>query len=127
MFRFILYVLFFNNFPEEPTVCLKKSDQSQAVAYGNTITLQADIKSYPAPCIRWTCKKNGNNEETIEESEKIEIDSSNLSCQKLTIKDLEINDNGNYIITVTNDFGSVKANFEIKIQGNHFLLLRKPN
>lgn len=118
---------FFNNFPEEPTVCLTKSDQSQAVAYGNTITLQADIKSYPAPCIRWTYKKNGNNEETIEESEKIEIDSSNLSCQKLTIKDLEINDNGNYIITVTNDFGSVKANFEIKIQGNHFLLLRKPN
>lgn len=112
------------NFTEEPAVCLKLSGQSQKVACGNAITLQAEIKAYPVPsCIRWTRIKNGNNEENIDEIEKFAIDKSEKSCQKLTIKNLEFSDNGNYIITVTNDLGSVKDNLEIKVEGNHFLLL----
>lgn len=93
------------------------------MAYGNTITLQAEIKSYPVPwCIRWTRIKNENKEENIDEIEKCTIDKSEKSCQTLTIKNLDFTDNGNYIITVTNDFGSVKDNLEINVDGNHFLL-----
>lgn len=120
---YLSYLYLLINFTEKPTVCVKLSSQSQKVVYGNAITLQADIKSYPAPsCIRWTRIKNGNNEENIDDIEKFTIDKLEKKCQRLTIKNLEFSDNGNYIIIVTNVLGSTKANLEIKVEGNHFLL-----
>lgn len=93
------------------------------MAYGKSITLQAEIKSYPVPsCIRWTRIKNENKEENIDEIEKYTIDKSEKSCQTLTIKNLDFSDNGNYIITVTNALGSVKDNLEINADGNNLLL-----
>lgn len=109
-------------FTEKPTVSLKISDQSNSVAHGNTITLQAEIKSYPAPsCIRWTRMKNTNNEEIIDKSGKFTTDRSDPSCPRLTIENLDFNDNGNYIINVTNDLGCMTAMIEIKIEGKHGL------
>lgn len=105
-------------FTEEPVVSLKLSDQSQSVANGNTITLQAKIKSYPAPSrIRWTRMMNVNEEENIEGKGRFSIDLSDLQYPKLTIEDLEFSDNGSYIITVTNDFGSVSDKIDIKMEG----------
>lgn len=105
-------------FTEEPVVSLKLSDQSQSVAHGNTITLQAKIKSYPAPSrIRWTRMRNVNKEEIIDAKGWFSIDVSDLKCPKLTIEDLEFSDNGSYIITVTNDFGSVGSKIDIQTEG----------
>lgn len=104
----------------EPVVSVKISDQSQLLVLGNTITLQAEIKSYPAPsCIRWTRMMNESEEEIIEERGRFSIDVSDLNFQKLTIEDLEFSDNGSYIITVTNDFGSVSATLDIKTEGKY--------
>lgn len=105
---------------EEPAVSVKISDQSQSVVLGNTITLQAEIKSYPAPsCIRWTRVINENEVEIIEERGRYSIDVSDLNFPKLTIEDLEFSDNGSYIITVTNDLGSVSAKIDIKTEGKY--------
>lgn len=105
---------------EEPAVSVKISDESQSVVLGNTITLQADIKSYPAPsCIRWTRIINENKEEIIEERGRFSIDVSDLTCPKLTIEALEFNDDGSYIIAVINDFGRVSANIDIKLEGKY--------
>lgn len=107
-------------FTEEPVVSLKLSDQSQSVAHGNTIILQAKIKSYPAPSrIRWTRMMNVNKEEIIEAKGRFSIDVSDLKCPKLTIEDLEFSDNGCYIITVTNDFGIVSAYIDIETDGKY--------
>lgn len=112
---------------KKPTVCVKLSSQSQKVVYGNAITLQADIKSYPAPsCIRWTRIKNGNNEENIDDIEKFTIDKLEKRCQRLTIKNLEFSDNGNYIIIVTNVLGSTKANLEIKVEASQMIFISGP-
>lgn len=87
---------------------------------GNTITLQAEIKSYPAPSrIQWIRTINGNQEEIIEDRGKFSIDVSDSNCPKLTIEDLEFSDNGSYIITVTNDFGSMSAKIDIKTEGKY--------
>lgn len=107
-------------FTEEPVVSLNISDQSKSVAHGNTITLQAKIKSYPAPSrIRWTRTMNKNKEEIIEAKGRFSIDVSDSNFPKLTIEDLEFSDNGSYIITVTNDFGSVSATLDIKTEGKY--------
>lgn len=122
------YYIDFNNvsyiakllFAEEPAVSLKISDESQSVVRGNTITLHAEIRSYPAPsCIQWIRTIIGNQEEIIEEKGRFSIDVSDSICPKLTIEDLEFSDNGCYIITVTNDFGSVSAKIDIKTEGKY--------
>lgn len=122
------YYIDFNNvsyiakllFTEEPAVSLKISDESKSVVRGNTITLEAEIKSYPAPSrIQWIRTIIGNQEEIIEEEGRFSIDVSDSICPKLTIKDLEFSDNGSYIITVTNDFGSVSAKIDIKTEGKY--------
>lgn len=107
-------------FTEKPAVSLKISDQSQSVVLGNTITLQAEIKSYPAPShIEWMRTINGNQEQIIREKGRFSIDESDSICPKLTIEDLKFSDNGSYIITVTNDFGSVSAKIDIKTEGKY--------
>lgn len=104
---------------EEPVVSVKISDEFQSMVLGNTITLQAEIKSYPAPsCIRWTRIIN-DREEIIEERGRFSIDVSDLTCPKLTIEALEFNDEGSYIIAVINDFGRVSANIDIKLEGKY--------
>lgn len=61
--------------------------------------------------------RNVNKEEIIDAKGRFSIDVSDLKCPKLTIADLEFSDNGSYIITVTNDFGSVSAKIDIKTEG----------
>lgn len=108
---------------EVPKILLHLSEESESIQYGNTITLKAEIKACPAPSsIHWKKKdKDGKIEEIIERSGKFVIDKSYTNCQKLCIKNLDLSDNGDYEIIVTNDVGKTQAAIEIKVEGKFLL------
>lgn len=100
------------------------------MSYGKTITLQTEIKSCFAPqTVVWSREKiqnrgerNGNREVINEKSGKFLIDSMDARCQKLTIKNFDFSDNGNYFIDVTNSVDTVSDNLTLKVEGNTFLI-----
>lgn len=96
------------------------SEESESIQYGNTVTLKAIIKACPAPSsIHWKKKdKDGKIEEIIERSGKFVIDKSYTNCQKLCVKNLDLSDNGDYEIVVTNAVGEARAAIKIKVGGN---------
>lgn len=95
------------------------SDESESIHFGNTITLKADINACPAPSdIEWMKKdQDGKIEKITEMSEKYLIDKSDTNCQKLCINNLDLNDNGDYQIVVTNAVGEAQAAIEINVRG----------
>lgn len=102
---------------DSPVVDLKILKQSQAVPYGNTVTLQAKIKECSAPLCIWTREKNGNKEEIKSKSGKFLVENVDASCQKLRIENFDFGDKGKYYISVTNSVASVRASLEIKLEG----------
>lgn len=85
--------------------------------YGNAITLQAEVKPFlDSSTVTWTSYKKGNREQ-ITHSGKFFINNSDTRYPKLLIDNLDFNDNGQYVVTVTNAFGTGSADIEIKIGG----------
>lgn len=102
---------------EKPRVCLEKTGRSKTVPYGTKFILRADVKSYPAPDIRWTRIKDGCTESINQENGKFVVNSSNRYSPNLTIEKFDFNDNANYFITVSNEVGSVSDSVELKVEG----------
>lgn len=85
--------------------------------YGNSITLQAEVEPFlDSSTVTWTSYKKGNREQ-ITHSGKFFINNSDTRYPKLLIDNLDFNDNGQYVVTVTNAFGTGSADIEIKIGG----------
>lgn len=92
-------------------------EQPESVMYGNSITLQAEVEPFlDSSTVTWTRYKKGN-KERITHSGKFFIDNLDTRYPKLLIDDLDFNDNGQYVVTVTNARGTGSADIEIKIGG----------
>lgn len=102
---------------EKPEVCLEMTGQSKKVPYGTTFTLRADVKSYPAPKIRWTRETDGCIEDINQKDGKFVVNNSNKNSPNLTIKNFDFNDNGNYSITVSNEIDSVSDSVQLNVEG----------
>lgn len=102
---------------EKPEVCLEMTGQSKKVPYGTTFTLRADVKSYPAPKIRWTREKDGCIEDINQKDGKFVVNNSNKNSPNLTITNFDFNDNGNYSITVSNEIDSVSDSVQLNVEG----------
>lgn len=102
---------------DSPVVDLKIMEQSQIVPYGNTVTLQAEIKGCSAPFCIWTREKNGNVEQINSRNGKYLVENLDASCQKLRIENFDFSDKGKYSISVTNSVVTVSASIELKLEG----------
>lgn len=104
------------------SVDLSILDRSNAVSFGKTVTLQAKIKSNPAPSsILWTRNMDEKTKEIHEENSKFLFDNSDTSSPTLTIENFDFCDRGCYFITVSNSVKTVSANLELKLDGKWFL------
>lgn len=91
-------------------------ESSRAVPLGKTVTLQAIIKSNPAPSsITWKITTNEKFEEIFGCSRKYLVDNTN--SPKLTIRNFEFCDSGCYSITVSNSVQTVCDYIELKVEG----------
>lgn len=105
---------------DKPMVNLSIIEQPESVMYGNSITLQAEVEPFlDSSTVTWTRYKKGN-KERITHSGKFFIDNSDTRYPKLLIDNLDFNDNGQYVVTVTNARGTGSADIEIKIGGKLF-------
>lgn len=102
---------------DKPMVNLSIIEQPESVMYGSSITLQAEVEPFlDSSTVTWTRYKKGN-KERITHSSKFFIDNSDTRYPKLLIDNLDFNDNGQYVVTVTNARGTGSADIEIKIGG----------
>lgn len=92
-------------------------EQSQVVPYGNTVTLQAEIKECSAPFCIWKRETNGNIEVINSRSGKFLVENLDPSCQKLRIENFDFSDKGKYSISVTNSVATVSTYQELKLEG----------
>lgn len=102
---------------DKPMVNLSIIEQAESVMYGSSITLQAEVEPFlDSSTVTWTRYKKGN-KERITHSGKFFIDNSDTRYPKLLIDNLDFNDNGQYVVTVTNARSTGSADIEIKIGG----------
>lgn len=102
---------------DKPMVNLSIIEQPESVMYGSSITLQAEVEPFlDYSTVTWTRYKKGN-KERITHSGKFFIDNSDTRYPKLLIDNLDFNDNGQYVVTVTNARGTGSADIEINIGG----------
>lgn len=97
-------------------------EQPESVIYGNSITLKAEVEPFlDHSTVKWTrCKKGNKSKKQITHSSKFFIDNSDTRYPKLLIDNLDFNDNGQYVIIVTNALGTGSADIEIKVGGKLF-------
>lgn len=90
------------------------SMHSPLVAYGHTITLDAKIVSCPEPLsIEWT----KDNKIIYADDQKYVINNSHACSSKLSIRSLDFDDSGKYIVSVNNAIGSTHDETDIDVKG----------
>ena len=104
-------ILYFTS--DTPNVKMRLSFESQSLKCGNTIILEAKIESCPSfPTVQWT-----HNQAVIRENARICFDYSDENNPKLLIHNANVEDNGNYLIAVTNILGSAEDQLHIIVKG----------
>lgn len=85
--------------------------------YGNTVTLQAEIKGCSAPFCIWKRETNRNIEVIHSRSGKYLIENLDPCCQKLSIENFDFSDKGKYSISVINPVVTESTYLDLKLEG----------